>query len=64
MRVAMIGPRTVLGKDSPQKLIPDLHANTADILRSRRDAAPPMDSDLVDQVFFDEFVTEPEGPSR
>lgn len=59
----MIGPRTVFGKDSPLKRIAELHANTADILRSLRDA-PPMDSDLVDQVFFDEFDTEPEGPSR
>ncbi len=90
-----------LGKDSPQKLIADLHANTAqelveilgrlkgasmkvnqlasfidaavlpevcdvyqDILRSLRDAAPPVDPDLVDQVFFDEFDTAPEGPSQ
>ena len=29
LRVAMMGPRTLLGKDSPQKLIADLHANTA-----------------------------------
>ena len=102
MRVARIGPRIVLGKDSPQKLIADLHANTAqelvevlarlkgasmkvsqvasfidaavlpeevcdvyqDIVRSLRDAAPPRDPDLVDQVFFAEFDTEPEGLSR
>lgn len=60
----MIGSRTVLGKDSPHKLIPDLHGNTADILRSLRGAAPPMDPDLVDQVFFDELDTEPKGPAR
>lgn len=29
MRLAMIGPRTLLGKDSPQKLLADLHATTA-----------------------------------
>lgn len=29
MRLAMIGPRTLLGKDSPQKLFADLHATTA-----------------------------------
>lgn len=101
MRVAMIRPGTVLGNDSPQKLIADLQANTAqelieilvclkgastevsqlpscieaavlaeevsdvcqEILRSLRDAAPPMDPGLVDQVLFDEFDTEPERPS-
>lgn len=29
MRVALIGPRTLLGRDSPQKLFADLHATTA-----------------------------------
>lgn len=29
MRLALIGPRTLLGKDSPQKLLADLHATTA-----------------------------------
>ena len=95
-----IRPRTA-SKNSPQKLIADLHANTAqelveilarlkgapmkvnqvasfihaavspevcdvcqDILRSLRDAAPPVDPDLVDQVFFDQFDTDPEGPSQ
>ena len=30
VRAAMIGPRTLLGKDSPQKLFADLHAKTAE----------------------------------
>lgn len=29
MRLAMIGPRTLLGKDSPKQLLADLHATTA-----------------------------------
>ena len=29
MRLAMIGPRTLLGRDSPQQLLADLHATTA-----------------------------------
>lgn len=98
LRAALIGPRTLLGKDSPQKLFADLHANTAQelveilgrlkgasmkvgqlasfidagvlppeirdvyqsVLGSLRDAAPPMDPRLIDQVFLKEFESRPE----
>jgi predicted unusual protein kinase regulating ubiquinone biosynthesis (AarF/ABC1/UbiB family) len=94
----MIGPRTLLGRDSPQKLFADLHAATAQeaveilgrlkgasmkvgqlasfidagvlppeardmyqsVLASLRDAAPPMDPPLIDEVFDDEFGATPE----
>jgi predicted unusual protein kinase regulating ubiquinone biosynthesis (AarF/ABC1/UbiB family) len=32
MRLALLGPRTLFGKDSPQKLLADLHAATAEEL--------------------------------
>jgi predicted unusual protein kinase regulating ubiquinone biosynthesis (AarF/ABC1/UbiB family) len=98
MRLAMLGPRSLLGKDSPQKLLADLHATTAQeivetlgrlkgasmkvgqlasfidagvlplevrdtyqaTLGALRDAAPPMESKLVKQVFVREFDADPQ----
>lgn len=98
MRLALIGPRSLLGKDSAKQLLSELHASTAQelvqtlgrlkgtsmkvgqlasfidagvlppnirdmyqsTLASLRDAAPPMETKLVKQVFIREFDALPE----